>query len=156
MTSLIKIPTYPSPISQLFGEIDTFFNSAFDFPFHDFGLISEFSKAQYPKINYQELDDCYFIEAEIAGLKKEDISITQKDGYLTIAGVKTKEEKKEKTNYIRREIKRSSFSRTIPLPEKNIDLSKLTAIHNAETSCLEIKIPKIQDTPIDELKILIQ
>ena len=64
----------------------------------------------------------YELTAELPGLKKEDISLTYEDHYLTIV-TKTAEDndkKDEKGNYVRRERRSTSMSRKRRLGTKMV------------------------------------
>ena len=77
--------------------------------------VVSYQKGSYPKVNVIDRLDAVVIEAELAGWKKEDVSITVDKGQLQISGVSKNTDTNEKTKYIRRELKRSSFQRTFIL-----------------------------------------
>ena len=68
-----------------------------------------------PVVNIKEDDKSYYVEAELPGVKKEDMEISVKEGNLTLKGEKKtfKEDKKE--DYHRIERSYGSFFRKIPL-----------------------------------------
>jgi len=70
-------------------KIHRFFN---DFQATDFNY--------YPHIDISDDENNIYVEAEISGVKKEDIKITLQDNILTISGEKknTKEEKDKKNS----------------------------------------------------------
>lgn len=97
--------------------------------------ISSFS----PSVNSREVDDAYFIEIDLPGIKKDEISIDVKDSVLTISGErKVKEETKEES-YYKIESKYGKFERSFTLP-KNVNLDKITA--TSTDGVLEVIIPK--------------
>jgi len=103
-----------------------------------------------PAIDVFEDKDNIFVKVEMAGLKKEDISISLSNSMLTISGKKaeTKEEKKE--NYYRKEIREGSFSRSVELPcEVNRD--KVSASYT--DGLLDIILPKAAEAKSKEIKI---
>lgn len=55
------------------------------------------------KCDVYEKDGLYHIEADIPGVKKEDISVECNDGYLTITAEKKEEQEENSKNYIRKE-----------------------------------------------------
>ncbi|QOX62116.1 Hsp20/alpha crystallin family protein [Anoxybacterium hadale] len=69
------------------------------------------------KINVQENDTEYFIEAELPGVNKEEIEIDLTDGRLSISVKKEENLNEEKKNYIHRESRYSSMSRSIYLAD---------------------------------------
>ncbi len=100
-----------------------------------------------PAVNSREDKDAYYVEIDLPGIKKEDISIDVKDNVLTISGErKVKEEMKEES-YYKIESRFGKFIRSFTLP-KNVDLDKIEA--NFENGVLEVVIPKhqvIKDQP---------
>lgn len=120
-----------SPFTTLFNE---FFNDSFDFLGKDF-----FDRTSYPKVDVRDEEDKLVIEAEIPGLKKDQISVeVDENNVIRIKGEK-KEKSENNKNYVHRELKHSSFCRTFKLPT-TVDVGKLTA--NFENGILEINLPK--------------
>jgi len=93
-----------------------------------------------PLVNIIENDKGYILNAEVPGLKHDDIDVLVKNGILEIRG-KYKGEKSEAKEGIllRREYHTSSFFRCFKLPE-NIDDTAIEAI--LEDGILNVKIPK--------------
>ena len=69
------------------------------------------------KLDIQDQKTEYMIEAELPGVKKEDIGLTLNDGRLNISIKKTEENKDEGKNYIHRERRNAQMSRTIVLAD---------------------------------------
>ncbi len=71
-----------------------------------------------PRVDIYADENSIFIEAEIPGMKKEDLKISLQDNILTISGNKKKAGKKnEEKQYFRNEIIYGDFSRSFSLPE---------------------------------------
>jgi len=86
-----------------------------------------------------EKDDKYILQADLPGFKKEDIKIDLNDDMLVINAEHTEEtEKKDKENYIRKERKYGSFSRSFRVSD--IEADKITASYN--NGVLELEMPK--------------
>jgi HSP20 family protein len=99
-----------------------------------------------------ETDKDLVVEMQIPGFKKEDIKISFQDDYLKVEG-KAEEEKEEKEkNYWRKEIRRGSFVRVIPLPRK-VDPKKAKA--SFKDGVLKVYLPKIEEVKEagEEIKI---
>jgi HSP20 family protein len=99
-----------------------------------------------------ETDKDLVVEMQVPGFKKEDIKISFQDDYLKVEG-KAEEEKEEKEkNYWRKEIRRGSFVRVIPLPRK-VDPKKAKA--SFKDGVLKISLPKIEEVKEagEEIKI---
>jgi len=80
-----------------------------------------------PNIDFSKKDGKYFLNAELPGLKKDDISISIKDGYVTISGKKEIDKEEEGTSYYLRETRSGSFSRSFRLPGK-VDKENVDAV----------------------------
>ena len=92
-----------------------------------------------PTVNSREADDAYYVEVDLPGVKKEDISVDVKDNILSISGErKIKKEDKEDT-YYKVESKYGKFVRNFTLP-KDVDVQKIEASN--KNGVLEVKIPK--------------
>jgi HSP20 family protein len=114
--------------------IQKFFN---EFPSFGLDSVNSFN----PRIDISEDDNNIFIDAEIPGVKKEDINISLQDNILTIKGEKKslKEDKKDK-NYFRSERSYGSFTRSFTLPAE-VNPDKVEA--KFEDGILNVSISKI-------------
>lgn len=65
------------------------------------------------KIDVQDMDDHYLVEAEMPGMNKEDIKISAHEGKLNISVEKNEENTENNGNYIHRERRFSSMSRNV-------------------------------------------
>jgi HSP20 family protein len=92
--------------------------------------IEPFGKTSYPKVNVISFEDRIEIEAEIAGYNKDDISVLVEDDVLSITGKTSKPaEQTDKSIYLLRELKRSSFSRSFRLADQ-LDSDNIGASFN--------------------------
>lgn len=154
MTQLIRKPLFPSlinrdeflqPFSTLFDE---FFNESFSA--FDVGMAS---KSAYPRVDIIDEQNQIIIEAEIPGLKKEQVSVELEKGVLRIKGEKKEESSEKLRNYVHRELKHSSFCRSFTVGE-NVDTGSVGAKY--ENGVLEVTLKKLQPTPKkDELKKIV-
>ncbi len=105
-----------------------------------------------PLVNIEETADAYNVEAEIPGVKKEDIDVSVKDDYLVLKGEKKgfNEEKKDKYHRVERSF--GSFYRTIALPS-DIDKEKVNAV--LKDGILHVQIKKSQNIDVSAKKITI-
>jgi len=94
-----------------------------------------------PAVNTREADDAYYIEVDLPGVKKEDISIDVKDNILTISGERKIEDERKDEEFYRVESVYGKFERSFSLPE-DVDVDKIEA--KAENGVLIVKIPKAQ------------
>lgn len=94
------------------------------------------------KCDIYEKDGNYHIEMDVPGFDKNDISIEEKDGYLTITAEKHNEENTEEKNYIKRERVYGKYQRSFYLGD--LDTDNVEAEFNNGT--LKLVIPKKEVT----------
>ncbi|KAB2842339.1 MAG: Hsp20/alpha crystallin family protein [Melioribacteraceae bacterium] len=114
-----------------------------DFP--SFGM--NFENSFSPRIDISEKNDKILVEAEIPGVKKEDLKITLQDNILTIKGEKKKEEESKDNNYYRCERSYGSFSRSFTLPAE-VNTEKVDA--KFSDGMLKIELKKIEPKKAQE------
>lgn len=107
-------------------------------------------RAPSPSVDVIDRDDEVVVKAEIPGVRKEDVELSVTDNTLTISGETRHEEKEEKENYSRREIRRGAFSRTVTLPAA-VDTDKATA--KFEDGMLVVSMPKLTKTSRKRVEI---
>ena len=106
-----------------------------------------------PTVNTREGEYAYHVEADLPGVKKEDIHVDLKDNVLTISGERrTKKEVKEK-DYYKKESSYGKFQRSFTLPE-NTDAENIEA--NSKDGVLEVVIPKMKKSSKETKKIKIK
>ena len=94
-----------------------------------------------PAVNTREADDAYFVEVDLPGVEKEDISIDVEDNILRISGERKLKKEREDENFYRVESVYGKFERDFSMPE-DVDASKIEA--EVEDGVLYVKIPKKQ------------
>ena len=90
------------------------------------------------KIDIQETDSEYRIEAELPGIKKEEIDLGIEEDNLCISVNRDEEINKDGTNYIHRERRSSSMSRRVRLVNAKLEETKA----KLEEGILTVTIPK--------------
>lgn len=103
-----------------------------------------------PAVDMYEDKDNIIIETQLGGIDSEKVDISIENNVLSIKGESEKKSEVEDKNYYRKEIRRGSFYRSIPLPTK-VDGDKATAIN--EDGILKITIPKASETKPKTIKI---
>lgn len=92
-------------------------------PFHR--ELPVFSEA-LPQVDVIDREDEVIIKAALPGFKKDDVEVSINDHTVTIRGSSKSEEKKEKGDYYRHEIRSGSILRTVMLPAA-VDDSRVKA-----------------------------
>jgi HSP20 family protein len=92
-----------------------------------------------PLVDIEETDDAYVVEAELPGVKREDVNLEVVGNELTIAG-ECKE--RERTGIVRRRTRRTGrFDYRVSLPDQvdaeNVDASLADGV-------LTVRVPKSQ------------
>ena len=98
--------------------------------------------------NLVKSEDAYTVEMNLPGVKKENVKIELKDGYL-IVNASTKSETTEedkKTKYIRKERYSGSGSRTFYVGK---DLTQEDIKAKFEDGVLKLTVPKIEKKPLN-------
>jgi len=105
-----------------------------------------------PALDIYEDKDNIIVETQLAGIDPEKVSVSIEDNVLYIKGESERKSEVEEKNYYRKEIKRGSFYRSVPLPEK-VKGDEATAL--TEDGVLKISVPKVSDTASKNIKIQI-
>jgi HSP20 family protein len=98
---------------------------------------------------YQDKDKVY-VETQLAGIDPEKVDISIENDVLIIKGESEKKSEVEDKNYYRKEIKRGSFYRSVPLPTHVIG-EKASA--EATNGILKISVPKALEGKPKAIKI---
>lgn len=103
-----------------------------------------------PAVDMYEDKNNIVIETQLGGINPEKIDISIEDNVLSIKGESEKKSEIDEKNYYRKEIRRGSFYRTIPLPTK-VNGDEASAVN--EDGILRITIPKINEVKSKIIKI---
>ncbi len=103
-----------------------------------------------PAVDVYQDKDSVFVETQLAGIDPEKIDISIENDVLTIKGESEKKSEVEDKNYYRKEIRRGSFYRSVPLPSRVIG-EKASA--EAVNGILKIAVPKAPETKPKMIKI---
>ena len=123
--------------------------------FNDFfnnDMLSEFKSGGSFKTDIKETPEEYVVNAELPGVKKEDINIDYNNNYLTISATRNNTHEEKKDNYIKRERSYGSISRGFYI--NNVDKNLIKA--KFDNGVLNIKLPKKELTANDSNRILIE
>lgn len=129
---------------DLRGLFDDFFNDNF-FP-------AFVSSNPMMRADIRETDGGYLIEAEIPGVSKEDIKLDVSDDTLTISVERNEQVNEERENYIRKERRFGSCSRSFRLD--NVKQDSISAKYS--DGVLKVTLPKSGEARSKGRKIEIQ
>ncbi len=103
-----------------------------------------------PAIDMYEDKDNVVVETQLGGIDPEKVDISIENNVLTIKGESEKKSEVEDKNYYRKEIRRGSFFRSIPLPTK-VDGDMAVAVN--DEGMLKVTIPKAPEIKPKTIKI---
>jgi len=132
--------------SRDFWDFDRFFE---DF-FND-SVFPAFYNSRHMKVDIKENENEYVVEAELPGVKKEEISIDLHDDRLTIAVKRDEQVNEEQENYIRKERRSCSMCRSFYV--ENVKNENVSA--KLENGLLTIVLPKKEPGKPNSRKIQI-
>lgn len=95
------------------------------------------------KVDVSEDEEAIYIDADMPGMKKEEVKISMDEDVLTISAERTHEEEQKKKDYHRVERSYGSMSRSFSLGE-NVDLENVDAKY--DNGVLRIVVPKKEPT----------
>jgi len=90
------------------------------------------------------------VEAQLPGVKMDDVDITVENGRLTIRGETSTERSNDDDDFLVREIRRGSFSRMITLPN---GLKPDDAAASFKDGILTLRIPKAEEVKPRQIRI---
>ncbi len=134
-----------SDFGNFYGMLDDFFSDEFLMPRRSLARDTF-------KLDVEEKDNEYVVEAEMPGVKKEEISLEMRDEMLCISIERKEEREEEKKNYIHKERKYSSMSRSVYL--KDVDSKNIKA--KLDDGVLKINIPKLEKAKSEKSNIEIE
>lgn len=103
-----------------------------------------------PAVDVYQDNDKVYVETQLAGIDPEKVDVSIENDVLIIRGVSEKKSEVEDKNYYRKEIKRGSFYRSVPLPSHVIG-EKASA--EAVNGILKIAVPKAPEAKPKTIKI---
>ncbi len=145
------IPWKNSGVQKRNDSLLNFFDMdrVFDNFFNDSVFPSHFNNSGHMKVDISENEKEYILEAELPGIKKDEINLEVNDDRLTIAVSRDEKTEEKKDNYLRRERRTSSMIRSFSL--ENVASDKITAKH--ENGILTLVLPKKEQVVVKGRKI---
>ena len=141
MFGLVPFRRAGGEVGKRLDSLDRMVDQFFDEPWGPLqGIRSGF------RVDVKETDAAYLLEADLPGVKKEEISLTYDEHYLTISARRGEEKETKEENYVRREghagqVQRSFFIR-------DVDATKIEAAF--EEGVLKVTLPKLSPTPTNK------
>ena len=124
-------------LSSLRDELDRLFES----PWSELARTSQLLSGWTPALDVHEDKDNFVVQAELPGMKREEIDVSLHDGVLSISGERKTEKKYEEAEVYRTERFFGKFQRTVTLPTP-VAADKVKAQY--KDGVLTITLPKIE------------
>lgn len=134
--------SFMTAIKDLENKMENMFSRLWDKPFHDEGISDFFNQSlltDMPRIDVVDKDKEISVKAELPGIEKKDIDVSIADRRLVIKAKTCHEEKEEDGDYLKQEISKKEFYRSILLPSEVDDSKVKTSFKNG---VLKLTIPK--------------
>ena len=125
---------------------DSFLDDFFGYPERTYTAPKQTQMNGFMQADVSESEDAYTVEMNLPGVKKENVKIELKDGYLIVNASTKREvtEEDKKTKYIRKERYSGSGSRTFYVGK---DLTQEDIKAKFEDGVLKLTVPKIEKKP---------
>ena len=131
-------------LNRWFDDVDTWF---------DTGFFTDLPETMWrPAIDIEEKDGKYLVKADLPGLKKNDIHVELKDGYLTLRGERKSEHEENEENYHRIERTYGTFERSFKVPD-GITEKDIHAKYKDGVLELTIPMPKLEEPKVTEVRV---
>ena len=132
-----------------FRDMATFHNRIYQF------LDDAFAPSQsliewHPVVDIYDNEANVVIQADLPGLRKEDINIDVAGRVLTIKGERVVSNDTKIENYYRRERSHGKFQRSFTLPE-DLELDQITA--EFKDGVLKVTVPKPQEVKPKQIRV---
>ncbi len=124
-------------LSSLRDELDRLFES----PWTELARTSQLLSGWTPALDVHEDKDNFVVQAELPGMKREEIDVSLHDGVLSISGERKMEKKYEEAEVYRTERFFGKFQRTVTLPTP-VATDKVKAQY--KDGVLAITLPKTE------------
>ena len=144
---------YLTAFNNLEHKVENLFKSLWHNPFQhadktDFDFPVSFD--EMPKMDVIERDKEIIVKAELPGIDKKDIDVSITNNRLVIKASTRHEEKEEKGDYLKQEIRSSEVFRSVHLPGEVDDSNIKTSFKNG---LLELTIPKHESSHRRRIKV---
>ena len=129
----LNLVRYNKPMFDL---VSSFFDD------HMRPTLSESGEEYSPLVNIYEKDDIFYLEAQLPGIKKENVKLEIDGDYLSLSAEQCKENEVKSDKYYMKEIAQGKFVRSFRFPQE-VDKDKLSA--KFEDGILKVELPKKEE-----------
>jgi HSP20 family protein len=133
-----------TPLLDPFAEFDKFFGE---------GLSGFDRQGMVPAVDVYQTDDAVVVEMPLPGIDPVKADVAIENDVLTVRGDSEKKSEVEEKDYVRREVRRGSFYRAIPLPAHVLGDEASAAY---EDGILKVTVPKAKASKAKKLTVEIK
>jgi len=133
-------------LSSLRDELDRLFES----PWTELARTSQLLSGWTPALDVHEDKDNFVVQAELPGMKREEIDVSLHDGALSLSGERKTEKKYEEAEVYRTERFFGKFQRTVTLPTP-VAADKVKAQY--KDGVLTITLPKTEEAKPKQIDV---
>ena len=134
---------------RLMSILDDSWERMFDPFFDDLPI----NKKTAPTVDIKDDENGYSMEVELPGMTEKDIEVKVEGNLLTLSSKKNEEKEEKKKDYVLKERRSYSFSRSFVLPE-NVDAEKISA--EFKNGLLSLNVPKPEEAKPKLLEIKVK
>jgi HSP20 family protein len=136
-----------APLTRLQDEMNDLFGRFFeDWPLA--GLTR--TGSWWPALDISERDDAVVLQAEVPGMKPEDIDISVQNNHLTLSGEKKETDERKEGEFYHSERRYGTFRREIALPS-GVDADKVEAKYR--DGVLTVTLPKSEEAKPRKIEV---
>jgi len=126
----------PLPFPQLSQEVDRLFDELIHRPWGARRTAEEWS----PQLDLYETDRAFILEADLPGVKKQEVSVAVENGELVLQGTRSAERVRSDKNFHYHERRSGHFQRRLRLPA-SVDQAQIRA--EFRNGVLRVTLPKL-------------
>jgi HSP20 family protein len=130
-------PWLSLPFPQFSQEVDRLFDELIHRPW---GARRPVAEEWNPQLDLYETDRAFILEADLPGVKKQDVSVTVENGDLVLQGTRSAERVRSDKNFHYRERRSGHFLRRLRLPA-SVDQAQIRA--EFRNGVLRVTLPKV-------------
>jgi len=127
----------PLPFPQLSQEVDRLFDELIHRPW---GARRTTTEGWNPQLDLYETDHAFILEADLPGVKKQDVSVAVENGELVLQGTRSAEHARSRGNFHYHERRSGHFLRRLRLPA-SVDQAQIRA--DFRNGVLRVTLPKM-------------
>jgi HSP20 family protein len=142
MFGLVPFDRKKSQLQNASEDRDWDIDRIFENFFNDAIFPSFYNRSGLMRVDVSENEKAYVLEAELPGISKDQVNIEINDDRLTISVDQDENDEVKDENYIRRERRRCSMTRSFSID--NIDTEKISA--KMDNGILKLELPKREPT----------